>query len=39
MINFLFLDLGKAANFPYATIDPEAGHLVRHLAHLFKCMC
>jgi obg-like ATPase 1 len=24
----LFLDLGKAANFPYATIDPEAGHLV-----------
>ena len=25
-----FLDLGKSANFPYATIDPEAGHFVHH---------
>ena len=27
-IDLTFLDLGKSANFPYATIDPEAGHLV-----------
>ena len=33
-----FLDLGKAANFPYATIDPEAGHLVRHSTQPFKYM-
>jgi obg-like ATPase 1 len=29
-IDSSFLDLGKAANFPYATIDPEAGHVIRH---------
>jgi hypothetical protein len=30
-IDSSFLDLGKSANFPYATIDPEAGYFVRHL--------
>jgi len=30
-IDSSFLDLGKSANFPYATIDPEVGYLVRHL--------
>ena len=33
-----FLDLGKSANFPYATIDPEAGHLIRHPLQPFKYM-
>jgi hypothetical protein len=33
-----FLDLGKAANFPYATIDPEAGRPVHHLAQQLKYM-
>ena len=29
-IDSSFLDLGKSANFPYATIDPEARYFVHH---------